>query len=82
MSQRRALEDLLIDVSAGALAAASAVPGMTVRRMSVTLPVEIAAIRTREGIDLRGDVPRRLMRTVFDVRPSRLEVSWGTGGPR
>jgi hypothetical protein len=76
MTARRLLGDTLIDVATGALDSAAAVPGLKVREVEVTLPVEVAIRWAGDSVELLGDVPRMVTRTWFDSAPSRLAVVW------
>ena len=76
MSMRRPLGDMLIEVAAGTLDALAGAPGLRVKRISVTLPVEVELRRTGGRQDLLCDVPRTITRTAFDIKPSRLELVW------
>jgi hypothetical protein len=81
MSRRRLLGDTLIDVGIGALDSAAALPGLFVREIVVTLPIDVALRQAGDQIDLLGDVPRTVTRTRFESEPARLEVVWRSGGP-
>lgn len=75
MSARRPLGEMLTEVAADTLEAAAA-GGIRVRRVEVSLPVEIALRHGAGGVDLLGELPRTLTRTPFDTRPGRLEILW------
>jgi hypothetical protein len=81
MTGRRPLGDTLIDVGIGALDSAAAMPGLFVREVAVTLPIDVALRRVGDEIDLLGDVPRTVTRTRFDSEPARLAVVWQCGEP-
>lgn len=79
MSARRPLGDMLIEITTGTLDALASAPGMRIRRVEVTLPVELGVRRTGDGHDILGDLPRAVTRTAFDIKPCRLVVVWEGG---
>jgi hypothetical protein len=79
MSTRRLLGDTLVEIASGTLDALAAAPGLRVRSVSVTLPLELELSRTGDRTDIRGDVPRAVTRTAFDIEPGRLMVVWEEG---
>lgn len=79
MTGRRLLAETLVDIGIGALAPTTVPPGLVVREVSVTLPIEIALCPAGDSIDLIGDVPRVLTRTRFDSAPATLAVVWRSG---
>ena len=81
MTRRRLLADTLVDVGAGALDAAAALPGLAIAEVAMTLPLEVAIVRAGDDIELLGDVPRTVTRTRFDSEPARLAVVWRRGAP-
>jgi hypothetical protein len=78
MSDRRPLGEMLSEVASGTLEAIGNAPDLRVNRLEVTLPVEMGLRRIGDEVQLIGDVPRRVMRTAFDLQPSRIEVVWET----
>ena len=79
MNSRRLLGETLVDVGIGALDSVAALPGLLVREIAVTLPIDVALRRVGDRIDLLGDVPRTVTRTRFDSEPARLAVVWQSG---
>lgn len=79
MTGRRLLGETLLDVAMGALDSAASMPGLAVREVAVTLPIELAFRRVGGEVDLLGDVPRTVTRTLFDSDPARLVVVWRRG---
>jgi hypothetical protein len=79
MTGRRLLAETLVDIGIGALDPAALPPGLVVREVAVTLPVEIAIRGAGDSIDLVGDVPRMVTRTRFDSEPARVAVVWRCG---
>jgi hypothetical protein len=75
---RRLLGETLVEIAEGAVAGATGTP-ITVRRIAVTLPIEIALQRRGGDWLVLGDLPRLLTRTAFDTTPSRLDVTWISG---
>jgi len=76
---RRLLADTLVDVAIGAAGAAAEAPAIVVTALTLSLPIELALEWTGNDWELRGDVPRTLTRTPFDLTPGRLEVVWTRG---
>ncbi len=76
MTARRTLANMLAEVAAGTLDALAAAPGLLVQAIEVDLPIEVAWHRAGDEIELLGDVPRTITRTVFDTPPARLHVVW------
>jgi hypothetical protein len=81
MSARRPLAAVLGDVAAGALEMASRVPGIGLRRVEITIPLEVAVSRGPGGLQVLGDVPRTVTRTAFDLPPGTLKVLWSQEVP-
>jgi hypothetical protein len=79
MSARRPLGDMLVEVTTGTLDALVSAPGLRVRRIALTLPVEVALSRGGHRTDILGDLPRSVTRTAFDIKPGRLVVVWEEG---
>ena len=79
MSTRRPLGDMLVEIAAGTLDALTTAPDLRVRRIAVTLPVEVELRRVGDRTDLLGDLPRSVTRTAFDIEPGRLVVVWEQG---
>jgi hypothetical protein len=79
MSTRRPLGDMLVEIVGGTLEALASTPEMRVRRIAVTLPVEVELRRVGDRTDLLGDLPRSVTRTAFDIEPGRLVVVWEQG---
>ena len=79
MSARRPLGDMLVEITTGTLDALASAPGLRVRRIALTVPVEIQLSRAGNQTNVLGDLPRLVTRTVFDIKPSRLEVVWEEG---
>lgn len=79
MSTRRPLGDMLMEVATGTLDALTTAPGLRIRRIALTLPVEVQLTRVGDRTDVLGDLPRRLTRTAFDLKPCRLVVVWDEG---
>jgi hypothetical protein len=82
MTSRRLLGDTLIDVGLGALDTAATLPGLVVREVAVTLPIEVAIRGEGNSVAVFGDVPRMVTRTRFDSEPSTLAVVWRNGASR
>lgn len=80
MNTRRPLGDLLVEISTGTLDALAGAPGLRVRRIAVTLPVELQLSHAGDRNNIMGDLPRWVTRTAFDIRPSRLVVVWEEAG--
>lgn len=76
MSTRRPLGDTLIEIADGMLDALATAPGLRVRRIAITLPVEVELRRAGDQTDILGDLPRSVTRTVFDIKPGHLVVVW------
>ena len=76
---RRLLGDMLMEIATGTLDAVASAPGVRVRRIEVTLPIELGLRPSSNGHDVLGDLPRAVTRTAFDVKPSRLMVVWEEG---
>lgn len=79
MSTRRPLGDMLVEIAAGTLEALASAPDLRVRRIAVTLPVEVELRQAGDRTDLLGDLPRSVTRTAFDIEPGRLMVVWEQG---
>jgi hypothetical protein len=67
---------MLSDVASGAFDAALTTAGIRVRRMEVTLPVELGVRRKGDRLELLGDLPRLVTRTDFDAHPDRVRIVW------
>jgi hypothetical protein len=80
MSERRALGQMLAEVSDGVLGN-PATPGLRVRSIEVSLPVEVAIEMRDSRPTVVAELPRFVFRTSFDKPPSRLRVLWAEGGP-
>lgn len=76
MTTRRPLGETLLEIALGTLDAIATAPGVRVRRLEVTLPVEVGLRQTRDHHEVLGDLPRLVTRTAFDLTPSRLAVVW------
>ncbi len=76
MTTRRLLGETLIDVASGAFEAAAATSVVSVRQLTLTLPIEFGLQQSGSVCELLGDVPRTVTRTAFDLTPGRLEVTW------
>lgn len=76
MSTRRPLGEMLVEVGSGTLQGLAVAPDLRVRRMVVTLPVELGLRRAGDRVELLADLPRAITRTAFDIEPGRLELVW------
>jgi hypothetical protein len=77
--RRRALSEMLVEVSGGALTALTGAPGIRPRRLDLTLPIEIW-VHTLEGDPLfLADLPIWRWRTDFDQTPSQLHLVFEEG---
>jgi len=81
MTARRQLGETLLEIAQGAISASASAPGLVVRRLAMTLPIEIGLLRSGGEWRVLGDLPRTLTRTPFDTPPGRLEVIWTAGEP-
>jgi hypothetical protein len=77
MTSRRPLGEMLIEVAASALDALSNEPNLRVRRIEITLPVEISLLKRNGEVQLIGDIPQSVTRTAFDTQPGRIKIVWG-----
>jgi hypothetical protein len=80
MTPRRPLGDTLAEVAAGMTDAHHLTPGLAVRGLEVTLPIELAWRGEGADVLLLGDLPRTVTRTAFDSNPARLAVVWHAEG--
>jgi hypothetical protein len=80
MTTRRPLGETLAEVAAGMTDAHRFTPGLTVRGLTVTLPIELAWRGQGADVLLLGDLPRTVTRTAFDSDPARLAVVWHSEG--
>lgn len=76
MSTRRPLGEMLVEVASSTLEGLAVAPHLRVRRMVVTLPVEVGFRHARDHVELLADLPRAITRTAFDIEPGRLELVW------
>ena len=76
MSQRRSLGEMLSEVLWGTLEGVATAPDLRVKRIVVTLPVEVGLRRSGGHVEFLADFPCAITRTAFDIRPSRLEFVW------
>jgi hypothetical protein len=75
MMSRRAFGEMLSDVGGGVLDALATDPGISVRDVRYTLPVEFALSRSGDDVVVLGDVPRLITRTAFDLPTTRVEFT-------
>lgn len=78
---RRPLGEVLGEVASGTLDAVRATPGVRVRQITVTLPVELGLHRSGDQVRLLGDLPRLVTRTDFDIHPDRVQIIWAEREP-
>jgi hypothetical protein len=71
---RRALAEVLGEVTSGTLEALATTPDLRIRRMALVLPIEMRLHRVGGELQILGDLPQAVTRTAFDLPPSRLEV--------
>ena len=76
MSARRLLGDTLAEITTGTLGVLANAPGLRMRRIALTLPIEVELRRSSDRIEILGDLPRSVTRTAFDIKPDRLVVVW------
>src|SRR5262249_16920432 len=81
ITNRRALGDVLSEVTSGTFEVLAATPDLRIRRIAVVLPIEIRLHRIGGDLQILGDVPQAVTRTAFDLPPSRLELVCETGEP-
>jgi hypothetical protein len=80
-TNRRALGDMLSEITSGTFEALAATPDLRIRRMAVVLPIEIRLHRVGGELQILGELPQAVTRTAFDLPPSRLEVVCETREP-
>lgn len=73
MTSRRPLGEMLSEVSGGVLDALATNPGIAVREVHYTLPVEFALAGRGDNVVLLGDVPRLVTRTAFDIPTTQVD---------
>lgn len=73
---RRPFGELLSEVASGTMDILTVAPSVRVRNIAVELPVEFSISRRADQVDLLGDLPRTVTRTVFDIQPGRIVVIW------
>jgi hypothetical protein len=80
MTTRRPLGETLAEVAESLTDTHRLTPGLAVRGLEVTLPIELAWRGEGGEVLLLGDLPRTVTRTAFDRHPARLAVVWHSEG--
>jgi hypothetical protein len=78
---RRALAEVLGEVTSGTFEALATTPDLRIRRIALVLPIEMRLHRVGGELQILGDLPQAVTRTAFDLPPSRLEVVCETREP-